>query len=231
VLYSRNDMSNKILIIEDDKRIHAWIQTYLSKENFTVFSAFDGAQGLSLYQQHKPDLIVLDVMLPKINGFDLCERFRSNITTPIIMLTAQAEIQTRIRGLSLGAADYMVKPFDPAELVARIHAVLRRSQQKVENSLMLANINMNVSEQTVQVSGQPVKLSHIQFKLLWHFMKNPNQVLSREQLIKHIHSQGDDIFDRSIDNHIAKIRKLISIDGQQPIKTIYGAGYKFSVDK
>lgn len=220
-------MRKTILIVEDDKKINAWISAYLVRAGFEVKSAFDGEQGIRLAGQESPDLILLDLMLPKVDGFVVCEVLRRSCRTPIIMLTAIGEHLNRIKGLDLGADDYMVKPFDPGELVARVKAVLRRVENKVEQCLEIGMFRLDMGAYELEVGGKTVELSRTQFDLMTAFMRNPNKVLSRERLITIVFDDNYDAFDRAIDNHILRLRKLISSETHQPIQTVYGAGYKF----
>ncbi|MBW2710247.1 MAG: response regulator transcription factor, partial [Deltaproteobacteria bacterium] len=207
--------------------------------------------GLELARSTNPDIIVLDLMLPLLNGMEVCKILRAESGVPIIMLTAKGAQLDRINGLESGADDYIVKPFDPDELIARAKAVLRRTQGKVQKSLRYGILSLNESTQDVRLAGEEIKLSQAQFALLSAFMRHPNQVLSRYQLIalafnndfdaydraidthirrlrKLIH-KGDffDAYDRAIDTHIRRLRKLIHKGDFQPIQTVYGAGYKF----
>ena len=222
-------MKQKILIIEDEKRIAHWLQRYFEKAGYEAEIAYDGAIGLHLAQSDPPDLIVLDLMLPTLDGMEICRRLRRESDIPIIILTARTAYEDRIDGLELGADDYVVKPFDPKEVVARAKAVLRRVKGKAQQQIKLGNIEIDLQGRTVTVAGADIALSRMQFELLSTFMRHPNQVLSRAQLIEAAFDNKYDGFDRAIDTHIRRLRKQIEIDMEQPqyIQTVYGAGYKF----
>ena len=222
-------MNTTILVVEDDQRINAWMRVYLERAGYSVLSAFDGPEGLQIAQDKQPDIVVLDLMLPTLSGMKLCSKLRRSCDIPIIMLTAIGEQRTRLEGLNCGADDYMTKPFDPEELVARIQAVLRRVNQEVEQIIELEGIALNIRSHSVSVLGNELELSNAQFKILTLFMRNPNKVLSRNRLIESMDAGSDSVFDRAIDNHILRLRKLLDVHKVRPIKTVYGAGYKFEV--
>lgn len=220
-------MSNLILIIEDEKRIANWLKAFFEDAGFQAEVAYDGETGLDLAHTLEPDLIVLDLMLPRLDGMEVCRILRRESNIPIIMLTAKETHADRIEGLENGADDYVVKPFDPEEVVARAKAVLRRVNDKVQQVLTCGNIAIDETTQAVTVNQQSIKLSQTQFSLLVVFMRHPNQVLTRNQLIALAFDNNFEGFDRAIDNHILRLRKQISVNDEQPIETIYGAGYKF----
>ena len=222
-------MSGTVLIIEDDRRIANWVQVYFARAGFSTEVAHDGESGLVLARALTPDLIVLDLMLPRLDGVELCRILRSESDVPIIMLTAREAHTERVIGLQSGADDYVVKPFDPAELIARADAVLRRAGGRVQQVLQRGNITLNETTRTVTIDDEPVMLSESQLALLSTLMRHPNQVLTREQLISLTFNEFY-AFDRAIDSRIARLRKQIGRDGRQPIRTVYGAGYKFVVD-
>lgn len=220
-------MSHLILIVEDDTTIANWLRVFLEEEGFAVEVAHDGRTGLNLARSLAPDLIVLDLMLPLLDGMELCQILRRESNVPIIMLTAKAGLADRTRGLDTGADDYVVKPFDPEEVVARAKAVLRRVKDRVQQRLRYGNITIDETTRRVTVDQKPINLSRTQFLLLATFMRHPNQVLTREQLIALAFDDDFDAYDRSIDNHIFRLRKQIAVDGFQPIQTVYGSGYRF----
>ena len=223
-------MSGTVLIVEDDIRIANWIKVYFERAGFSAEVAHDGESGLALARQLTPDLIVLDLMLPRLDGVELCRILRRESDVPIIMLTAREAHAERIIGLESGADDYIVKPFDPEEVVARAEAVLRRVKGRVQQVLTRGNITLNETTRRVTVNQDSISLSQAQIALLSIFMRHPNQVLSRAQLISLAFNHEFHGFDRAIDSQIARLRKHISRDGEQPIQTVYGAGYKFVVD-
>lgn len=222
-------MSGTILIIEDDKRIANWVKVYFERAGFSAEVAHDGEAGLDLARFLNPDLIILDLMLPRLDGVDLCRILRRDSDVPIIMLTAREAHVERVIGLNSGADDYIVKPFDPEEVIARAEAVLRRVRGKTQKTLTRNNITLNETTKSVTVNEEAVDLSQAQIALLSTFMRHPNQVLTRDQLISLTFNHGFQGFDRAIDSQVARLRKQINRDGKQPIQTVYGAGYKFVV--
>ncbi len=223
-------MSGAVLIIEDDRRIANWVKVYFERAGFSAEVVHDGESGLALARNLTPDLVVLDLVLPRLDGVELCRILRRESDVPIIMLTAREAPAERIAGLDSGADDYIVKPFDPEEVIARAEAVLRRVKGKVQQVLTRGNITLDETAGTVAVNGEEVVLSQAQIALLSTFMRHPNQVLSRDQLISLTFDHGYQGFDRAIDSQIARLRKQISRDGSQPIQTVYGAGYRFVVE-
>ncbi len=223
-------MSGTVLIIEDDKRIANWVKVYFERAGFSAEVAHDGEAGLDLARFLDPDLIILDLMLPRLDGVDVCRILRRDSDVPIIMLTAREAHVERIIGLNSGADDYIVKPFDPEEVIARAEAVLRRVRGKTQQILTRNNITLNETTKSVTVDEEVVDLSQAQIALLSTFMRHPNQVLTRDQLISLTFSHGFQGFDRAIDSQIARLRKQINRDDRQPIQTVYGAGYKFVVE-
>ena len=223
-------MSGTVLIIEDDTRIANWVKVYFERAGFSAEVAHDGESGLTLARNLTPDLIVLDLMLPHLDGVELCRILRRESDVPIIMLTAREAHAERIIGLDSGADDYVVKPFDPEELIARAQAVLRRVKDRVQQVLTQGGITLNEISRSVTVDEEPADLSQAQIALLSTFMRHPNQVLTRDQLISLTFNDEFDGFDRAVDSQVARLRKQISRDGSQPIQTVYGAGYKFVVE-
>lgn len=220
-------MSGTVLIVEDDRRIANWVKVYFERAGFSAEMAHDGESGLALARDLAPDLVILDLMLPRLDGVDLCRILRRESDVPIIMLTAREAPAERITGLDSGADDYIIKPFDPEEVIARAEAVLRRVKGKVQQVLTRGAITLNETTGVVTVDEEPVALSQAQMALLATFMRHPNQVLTREQLISLTFSDDFEGFDRAIDSHIARLRKQINRDGREPIETVYGAGYRF----
>ena len=223
-------MSGTVLIIEDDARIASWVKVYFERAGFSTEVAHDGESGLALARNLAPGLIILDLMLPRLDGVELCRILRRESGVPIIMLTAREAHAERVIGLDSGADDYVVKPFDPEELIARAQAVLRRVKDRVQQVLTQGDITLNETTRSVTVDGEPVDLSQSQIALLSTFMRHPNQVLTREQLISLTFNDEFDGFDRAIDSQVARLRRQISRDGSQPIQTVYGAGYRFVVE-
>ena len=223
-------MSGTVLIVEDDRRIANWVKVYFERAGFSAEMAHDGERGLALARDLAPDLVILDLMLPRLDGVDLCRILRRESDVPIIMLTAREAPAERITGLDGGADDYIIKPFDPEEVIARAEAVLRRVKGKVQQVLTRGAITLNETTGFVTVAEEPVALSQAQIALLATFMRHPNQVLTREQLISLAFSDEFEGFDRAIDSQVARLRKQINRDGREPIQTVYGAGYRFVVE-
>ena len=223
-------MGRTVLIIEDDKRIASWVRVYFERAGFSAEVAHDGEYGLALARDLAPDLIILDLMLPRLDGVELCRILRRESDVPIIMLTAREAPAERVMGLDSGADDYVVKPFDPEELIARAEAVLRRVKDRVQQVLTRGKITLNENTGVVTVDEEPVTLSQAQVSLLSAFMRHPNQVLSRDRLISLAFDDGFEAFDRAIDNQVARLRRQINRNGSQPIQTVYGAGYRFVVE-
>ena len=223
-------MSRTVLIIEDDARIANWVRVYFERAGFAAEVTHDGESGLALARDLAPDLVILDLALPRLDGVDLCRTLRRESDVPIIMLTAREAHADRIVGLDSGADDYVVKPFDPDELIARAEAVLRRVQGKVQQVLTAGSITLNETTGVVTVDAEPVPLSQAQIALLSTFMRHPNRVLTRDQLISLTFNDEFDGFDRAIDSQIARLRKQINRNGNRPIRTVYGAGYRFAVE-
>ena len=220
-------MKGMVLIIEDNKRIANWVRVYFERAGFSAQVAHDGRTGLSLARRLIPDLVILDLTLPRLDGVEVCRILRRESDVPIIMLTARETPAERIIGLDSGADDYIIKPFDPDEVVARANAVLRRVRDRVQQVVTLGNITLNESTRSVAVNEEPVSLTQAQLALLSTFMRHPNQVLTRYQLIYQTFGYDFDGYERAIDSQVARLRKKIGRGGSQPIQTVYGAGYKF----
>ncbi len=219
-------MSSPILIIEDDKTSAKWIEVYLTRAGYTSILAMDGITGLEIARKESPSLIVLDLMLPGLNGMEICRILRRESDVPIIMLTARGAKSDKIEGLDLGADDYLVKPVDPDELVVRIKSVLRRYRGQVVKINECGNIRLNDETREITVEGKIIGLSNAQYALMAVFIGHPNMVLSRSQLIRQAFNNNFESFDRAIDSHIRRLRKLIHSKDFKPLKTIYGLGYK-----
>ena len=220
-------MKRTVLIIEDDTRIANWVKVYFERAGFAAEVTHDGESGLALARSLTPNLIILDLKLPRLDGLDVCRILRRESDVAIIMLTAREAHAERIIGLDCGADDYIVKPFDPEEVIARAEAVLRRVRGRVQQVLNRDNITLNETTGSVTVNEEPVFLTQTQIALLATFMRHPNQVLTRDQLISLAFNQEFHGFDRAIDSQVARLRKQIGRDGAQPIQTVYGAGYRF----
>ena len=223
-------MSGHVLIVEDNERIANWVRVYFERAGFSADVAYDGESGLALARRLFPDLVILDLMLPRLDGVELCRILRSESDVPIIMLTARETPAERILGLDSGADDYIVKPFDPEEVVARARAVLRRVRDRVQQVLTRGRITLDETTRSVTVDGEPVTLTQAQIALLSTFMRHPGQVLTRYQLICQTFGYDFDGYDRAIDSQVARLRKKIGRGGHRPIQTVYGAGYRFVVE-
>lgn len=224
------------MVIEDDAKTADLIALYLTNDGFTAIKASDGESGLWLAEQHQPDLIILDLMLPKIDGWDVCRRLRKRSEVPVIMLTARGEEIDRVSGLTLGADDYVVKPFSPRELVARVKAIFRRTYGKTEKSptrLARGNIVLDLDKRQLTAAGQNVALTRHEYVLLKALMSIPGKAFSRDELLDRLYPRGEAIvIDRVVDVHIGKLRQKIETDTSNPkyILTVRGVGYRFSDD-
>jgi len=225
------ESGSKILIVEDEKKIAGWIKIYLEKAGFETSTAFDGAEGLKIYEEMQPDLILLDLMIPKIRGDEVCSRIRQKSDVPIIILTARNAKRDVLDGLERGADDYICKPFDPEELVGRIKAVLRRSRRSEPSMLQCGPLKYDRDTGVFTVDGEELPLSQAQLSIMMVFMENPNIILSRARLIESAFQSRFSGYERAIDNHIKRIRHLIHKKDFNPIKTIYGGGYKLECSK
>lgn len=222
-----------ILICDDQQAVHETLGVYLDTEGYTHSNAFDGEQALSFVQSKNPDLIVLDLMMPKMTGIDVCREVRKTSRVPIIMLTAKGEEIDRILGLELGADDYIIKPFSPREVVARIKAVLRRigEQEETPSSVLrYDNLEINLGHYEVLAYGEPVACTPKEVEILYLLASHPGQVFDREQILSKV--WGYDYFGdtRAVDTQIKRIRQKLPQEGVSwAIKTVYGVGYKFEV--
>lgn len=227
-------MRKKILVIDDDLELNSLLKDYLAQHEFDVLTAAHPKEGMDLLKLHKPDLVVLDVMLPDKSGFEVCREIRSSkIQTPIIMLSAKSETDNKITGLDMGADDYMPKPYEPRELVARIQSVLRRSEGRGNLTevkvLKSNNLIVDIDRATVTHNNEPLDLTTMEFEILCLFMQNPGVTLSREQVVDKIRGIEWDSVDRTIDVLISRLRHKLKDDAKNPkyLKTIWGSGYRF----
>ena len=219
----------KVLVVDDDVKTVELVKLYLNRDGYRVITAYNGNDALQLARETHPDLIVLDLMLPGMNGLDVCRNLRKESDVPIIMLTALTTDEDRLTGLNLGADDYMTKPFSPRELAARVRAVLRRlpgerGPEKIEHG----PLTVDFLKHEASLEGKSLNLTPIEFKILGALVKEPGRVFSRAQIIENALGHDFDSFDRTIDVHILKLRRKLEPDPHHPryIKTIYGAGYK-----
>jgi two-component system response regulator CpxR len=219
-----------ILLVDDDTELTSLLSEFLRREGFTVDAEHEGNRGLARASEPGIDLVVLDVMLPGLDGFEILKRLRTVSRVPVMMLTARGEDVDRIVGLELGADDYLPKPFNPRELVARIRAVLRRYEPRPpaqSNRLEVSGILLDPGTREVMAGGKPVDLTTFEFDILELLMRNAGRVLSRDTLMENFYNRKATPFDRSIDMHISHLRKKLE-NGDALIKTIRGVGYQFS---
>lgn len=221
-----------VLVVDDDPKILQLICLYLEREGYRTIAVSDGAEALETALRLKPQLVILDLMLPRLSGLEICRRLREVHDTPILIVTAKVEEEEKLAGLSLGADDYMTKPFSPRELVARVKAILRRTGARVERGPRLAahGVEVNYDRHNVRVDGKVIHLTAFEFKLLTTLIEFPGKVFTREALLGQIYS-FDELYvvDRTIDVHIGKLRQKIERDPSNPerLLTVRGVGYKF----
>jgi DNA-binding response OmpR family regulator len=225
-------MQKTILVVDDEERLVSLIESYLAQEGFRVVRAADGRQALAVARREKPDLIVLDIMMPEMDGYEFMRQHRQQADTPIIMLTARVEDDEKVIGLELGADDYMTKPFRPRELVARVRSVLRRAG-KAENRaevLRCADITLDREARTVQVADRFIDLTPSEFDLLAALMASPGRAFSRLDLLDFIQGVRYEGYERTVDTHVKNLRAKIEADPRSPryVETVYGVGYRFA---
>lgn len=226
-----SDLPGPILIVEDDRNTAALVATYLEREGFTTIQVHDGEAALALARRQLPGFVILDVMLPGRDGWDVCRELRKVSDVPILMLTAREEEIDRVLGLSLGADDYVVKPFSPRELVERVKAILRRARPAQKGSVLVrGGLVLDPQKHKVTVDGRPVELTAAEFRLLHALMEAPGRVFSRDELLSRIYQHGETVVDRVVDVHIGHLRQKLGDDPEAPryIVTVRGFGYKFA---
>ena len=225
--------NNKVLIVDDDAHIAELIRLYLEKEGFKTSVASDGALALKKFKEDAPSIVILDIMMPEMDGWQVCREIRRISNIPIIMLTAKGETFDKVLGLELGADDYMVKPFEPKELIARVKAVLRRFEAKdtqTVKEIVFPNLSINLSNYELKITGNIIEIPPKELELLYFLASNPNRVYTREQLLEEV--WGFDYFgdSRTVDVHVKRLReKLEGVEGNWQLKTVWGVGYKFEV--
>jgi len=230
-------MNERILIIDDESSIHEVVRAYLERDGFIVYSAYDGRQGMDLALTKRPALIVLDLMLPDVSGEEICREVRSRSDVPILMLTAKSTEDQRVEGLQLGADDYLVKPFSPRELLARIKAILRRSGTDVPlvEQLRFDDGRLVIDEvrHEVLVGDQPAELTATEYKLLWALAQYPGRVYSRLELVNRVQGHDFEGYERTIDAHVKNLRHKIELDPRRPryVETVQGVGYRLGVKR
>ena len=225
-------MARNVLVVEDDRNISDLIRMYLEKEGFEVSIAYDGGKAVEEFERRQPDLVLLDIMLPVLDGWGVCQRIRQKSRTPIIMLTAKSEVDDRITGLEMGADDYLIKPFEMKELMARINAVLRRTEipDDTRKKLIFDKLIINLDSYELTVDGTQIDTPPKELELLYHLASTPNRVYTRNQLLDEV--WGFDYFgdSRTVDVHIKRLReKVENVSDQWALKTVWGVGYKFEV--
>jgi DNA-binding response OmpR family regulator len=222
-------MSALILVVDDEPKVSRLARDYLEKNGFRVITASDGQSALTIARREKPDLVILDLMLPNIDGREVCRILRHESDVPIIMLTALSEEIDQVTGLEIGADDYITKPFSPRTMVARVRALLRRTHGDIKTPSLIraSGLEIDTEKYNVSFKGSPLKLTPNEFKLLVLLASRPGQTLTREQLLDDLHGAAFSV-DRSIDSHIKNLRKkLETASGASMIETVYGIGYRF----
>ena len=230
-----NSWEKTILVIEDDESVSQLIRLYLAHEGYRAVTAKDGIKGLNLARSENPDLILLDLNLPGMDGSEICRSLRGESDVPIIMVTARVDEDERLEGLDLGADDYVTKPFSPRELMARIRAVLRRSvrdedvKERHQGQISIGNYVVDLEARTVRVDERELTLTPTEYRLLVYFMNANRRTVSREQIIENAIGYEFDGFDRTVDTHISNLRRKLekATGGERHLKTVYGIGYRF----
>lgn len=227
-------MATTVLIIDDDRKLNEMLSSYLSRFGMTVFTADHPDSGLTLLRSHSPSLVILDLMLPGRDGFAVCRNIRAESQVPIIMLTARGDLPDRVAGLELGADDYLAKPFEPRELVARIQTVLRRSGQatvrpSTKELVRAEDLFVDLRRRTAMLNGESIEFTTMEFEILAFFLSNPGAVLSRDEIMDRIKGVDWEAYNRSIDVTISRLRTKLQDDPRKPryLKTVWGTGYMF----
>ncbi len=228
-------MPQTILIVDDEKRLVSLVQSYLTQEGYRVVTAYNGKDALPIAKKEKPDLIILDIMMPEMNGYDFMRTHRAEHDTPIIMLTAKVEDEDKIIGLELGADDYVTKPFKPRELMARVRNVLRRTgkPEPTGKTLQVMDITLNRDSREVHIGDRSADLTPSEFDILTALMSTPGRVFSRLDLLDIIQGVRYEGYERTIDTHVKNLRSKIEADPRKPryVETIYGVGYRLKKGK
>ncbi len=225
--------SRPVLIVEDDRKTASLVALYLEKEGFNTVTVHDGQKALEQAKRSQPAFVILDLMLPHVDGWEVCRQLRRSSNVPILILSAKEEEMERVLGLSLGADDYVVKPFSPRELMARVKAILRRATPRSRNDTQTwshGEITLDWEKRKVTLRGRPAFLTALEFKLLHTLMTSPGRVFSREDLLDRLYPHGDAVVDRVIDVHIGKLRQKLELDPANPkyILTVRGVGYQLA---
>jgi DNA-binding response OmpR family regulator len=227
-------MDKTVLIIDDDEKLNSLLEDYLANFGFDVTAVTSPVDGLDILEKEPPDIIILDIMLPEMDGFEVCKEIRKTSSVPILMLTARGEVTDRIVGLEIGADDYLPKPFEPRELVARLQTILRRSKERVKSDkIKFGNLIIDLNKQTVLLDDEQIDLTTMEFEVLSLFARNPGKVMTRDRIMERTHDMEWEAFNRTVDVLISRLRQKLNDDPQQPkyFKTIWGKGYKFIGDE
>ncbi len=228
-------MSDKVLIIEDEMKIARTVRLYLEQSNYQVAIVTDGIQALAAFRHEQPDIVLLDLMLPNMDGWEICRQIRQESGVPVIMLTARSEESDKLIGLELGADDYITKPFSPREVVARIRAVMRRARGMVQPSsiLRLGKLEIDLAQRQVQFDEAVLELTPIEYDILTTMAEHPGQVFTRLQLLEATQNVAYEGYERNIDQHIKNLRAKLQDDARNPtyILTVFGVGYRFAREK
>ena len=228
-------MPKKILVVDDNPELRTLLKSYLTQEGFAIVTASNGQKALFVARQEKPDLVILDIMMPEMDGYEFMRTFSREVQTPIIVLTAKLEESDKVLGLELGADDYVTKPFSMRELTARVRSVLRRmAKQAVQQDVLrVADITLDRAGRMVIIGSQPVDLTSSEFELLATLMAAPGRTFSRSELLERLQGIAFEGYERTIDVHIHNLRVKIEPDASQPryIETVYGAGYRFMMQR
>lgn len=229
-----NKTNKKILIVDDEPQILKVLQAYLEKEGYQVFSSIDGTAALTLFDLEKPDFVILDLNLPGMDGLDVCREIRRESNVPIMMLTARVEEVDKLIGLELGADDYVIKPFSPREVVARIRTIFKRvnPNDQVSEIIKAGNLVIDLGQHTVELENKSIDLTPTEFQILVTLAKNPKRVFSRLQIMENAQGDAFEGYERTIDAHIKNLRNKLEPDPRNPvyIQTVFGLGYKFELN-
>lgn len=232
--YNTHTMKSLILLIDDDEKLNDLLRNYFAKFGFRTITSTHPEKGLALIEKHKPDIVILDIMLPEMDGFEVCRRIRAaHGNLPVIMLTARGDVTDRVVGLELGADDYLSKPFDPRELVARIQSVLRRSGKAAETEMSRTRkfgpLEINIPRRTASLNGRVLDLTTNEFEALMLLTGSPGEVFDRDMIIERLRGTETEAYNRSVDITMSRLRQKLGDDPKKPsfIKTVWGAGYVF----
>lgn len=224
-------MKSKILVVDDENDIRELVRYYLDKEGFTVLEAENGKKALDIVENEYIDLAIIDIMMPVMNGFDLVEEMKGFKDIPVIMLTAKSQSADKLRGFSLGIDDYVTKPFDPQELLARVKTILKRYNINSQNIIKIKDVVFDGDKYEISYNGESIHLPLKQFELVFELAKNPNQILTREQLIEKIWGMDYDGYDRTVDVHVKRVRENLGHLPGFEVVTIRGLGYKMKIEE